>query len=359
MRPFTAVFAATAIALPWYWAVGLATNGEFLRGFFLEHNLGRATATMEHHSGSVFFYPLAILVGFFPWSVFAAPLAIDTTLQLRRSDRFHAGYLLAVCWIVVYVGVFTLARTKLPSYVTPCYPALALLIGNYIDRWSRHAAAVTGGWLFAAFASLAIVGAAIAAGLPIVARKFLPGDEWLGLIGLIPLAGGIACLALYASRKQLVAAGTFGLTAGSFVLLLFTFALPRVDRQQTNDRLLAAIDARSRDPHIAAYKTLEPSWVFYGRRPIHEIGARPDAAGQETAARAASRFLAAGDTFLITTDDRLPELMPALPPHVSVLETTPYFLHHGRKLVLLGHNTPAYRITTQPTMPGRKPGLIR
>ena len=42
MRPLTAIFAAAAVALPWYWAVGLATDGEFLRGFFLEHNLNRA-----------------------------------------------------------------------------------------------------------------------------------------------------------------------------------------------------------------------------------------------------------------------------------------------------------------------------
>src|SRR5882724_8048523 len=136
MRPFTALFAAAAVALPWYWAVGLATNGEFLRAFFFEHNLARATGAMEGHHGTVFYYPLAILVGFFPWSVFAVPLGIDTVLQLRRRDRhvvgtlrapstdngtrsvpatygLHAGYLLAVCWVGVYVGLFSLARTKL------------------------------------------------------------------------------------------------------------------------------------------------------------------------------------------------------------------------------------------------------
>src|SRR5262245_31493483 len=162
MRPLTAIFAAVAVALPWYWAVGLATDGEFLRTFFFEHNLGRATGTMENHSGTIFFYPLAILVGFFPWSVFALPLAIDTVLQLRRRVHFHPGYLLAVCWIGVYVIIFSIARTKLPSYVTPCYPALALLAGDYIDRWGRQSAAVAGRWLLAAFTSLSVVGIGIA-----------------------------------------------------------------------------------------------------------------------------------------------------------------------------------------------------
>src|SRR5882724_9872217 len=196
MRPLTAIFAAAAVALPWYWAVGLATDGEFLRGFFFEHNLGRATETMEHHGGTVFFYPLAILVGFFPWSVFAVPLAIDTVLQLRRRDRLHAGYLLAVCWVGVYVVLFSLARTKLPSYVTPCYPALALLVGDYVDRWSRQSAAVAGRWLPVAFGCLALAGVAIAVAVPMASKLYLPGEEWVGLLGLTPLAGGVACIGL-------------------------------------------------------------------------------------------------------------------------------------------------------------------
>src|SRR4051812_21487795 len=194
MRPLTALFAAAAVALPWYFAVGVATNGEFLRSFFFEHNLGRATASLENHGGTIFYYPIAILVGFFPWSIFAIPVAIDTALQLRRRDRFHAGYLLAACWVGVYVALFSVARTKLPSYVTPCYPALALLVGDYIDRWSRQAASVAQGWLIAAFSCLAIVGIAVAVAVPLAAKQMLPGEEWLGLIGLIPLAGGVAWL---------------------------------------------------------------------------------------------------------------------------------------------------------------------
>ena len=92
MRPLTAIFAAAAIALPWYWAVGLATEGEFLRRFFLVENVARATGVaMEGHHGNIFYYPVAILVGFFPWSLFAAPLLIDLWLQLRRREGVQSG----------------------------------------------------------------------------------------------------------------------------------------------------------------------------------------------------------------------------------------------------------------------------
>jgi 4-amino-4-deoxy-L-arabinose transferase-like glycosyltransferase len=336
MRPFTAIFAATAVALPWYWAVGLATDGEFLRSFFFDHNLARATAALEHHSGTVFFYPLTLLIGFFPWSIFAIPLALDTALQMRRSDRFHSGYLLCVCWIGVYVALFSLARTKLPSYVTPCYPALALLVGDYIDRWSRQRASVAGGWLVFGFACLGFVGVGIAATVPLIAKRFLPGEEWLGLIGLVPVAGCVACLGFLAVRSYFAAAGTLGATAIAFATLMFAVGVDRIDRHQTNHTLLEAIFSRSGQPRIASYSILEPSWVFYGGTAIHEFVNNPRP-GRGNAADEAVQFLAESpDHFVITTAQKLPEISPNLPLGIGVIEQAPYFLHSGQKLVVVG-----------------------
>ena len=353
MRPFTAIFCAAAIALPWYLAVGLATEGEFLRGFFLEHNLSRATGVMEGHRGSVFFYPLAILVGFFPWSVFAIPLAIDTALQIRRRDRFHAGYLFCVCWLGVYVAIFSLARTKLPSYVTPCYPALALLVGDYVDRWSRQSAAVAGRWLPAAFGCLALVGAAIAVAVPMAARHYLPGEEWLGLLGLTPVAGGIACLGLAFVRNYRAAAGVFGATAVAFVTLLFAVGAQRVDQHQLNHVLFRTIHAHSRQPQIGAYKVLEPSWVFYGGHSIREFNGATRESAREAARQAAAFLAHSPDAYLITTAERHKELSALLPPDVGVLEQAPYFLKNDQ-LVVLSRRQPTAELSRN-VSPGQGP----
>jgi 4-amino-4-deoxy-L-arabinose transferase-like glycosyltransferase len=138
MRPITALGISLAIALPWYIWVGIRTDGEFLRGFFVDHHLGRATKSMEGHGGSIWFYPVAILAGFFPWSVFALPVFLDSIRHSKQNTKWMNGYLFAACWIGVYVGLFSLAKTKLPSYVTPCYPALALATGCFVDRWTRN-----------------------------------------------------------------------------------------------------------------------------------------------------------------------------------------------------------------------------
>eukprot|EP01046_Picozoa_sp_COSAG06_P083619 COSAG06_NODE_30504_length_538_cov_0.353075_1_plen_58_part_01 len=42
---------------------------------------------------------------------------------------------LMLCWVGVQVVAFTIAQTKLPSYVTPCYPALAVLTATYLCQF--------------------------------------------------------------------------------------------------------------------------------------------------------------------------------------------------------------------------------
>ena len=46
MRPVTAVVVILAVAAPWYVWVGIRTDGEFLRGFFWQHNVARAVHTL-------------------------------------------------------------------------------------------------------------------------------------------------------------------------------------------------------------------------------------------------------------------------------------------------------------------------
>ena len=128
MRPVTAIMTAAAVALPWYVLVSLRTEGEWTREFLFTHNLSRATGVMEGHSGPpILFYVVAIMVGFFPWSILTIPAGMQIYSDYATAtERQKRGVVLALCWIGVYIGVFSIARTKLPSYVTPCYPALAM-----------------------------------------------------------------------------------------------------------------------------------------------------------------------------------------------------------------------------------------
>ena len=349
MRPLTAIAVALGVALPWYLWVGWRTDGEFLRGFFLDHNLGRATAAMEGHAGAPFYYPLTILVGLFPWSVLLVPIILETYSGLRRNNKHRAGYVLALCWIGVYVGIFTLARTKLPSYVTPCYPALALLVGRTIQCWVEGRTTDRLLWPRLSCASLASVGVLLMIALPWIAGRYLPGEQWLGALGCIPLTGGVACWWCIERRRFLISASMMASTATLFTTALLGGVADRVSRHQQNDILLAKIEQLDGPIELSAFGLLEPSWIFYGQRQINELHASGAAVwlGQwiETDGRwhpkppqglgdVAAKSGETKETLIITTDRHLERLESGLASPVEILADVPLFLKRDRLLLV-------------------------
>ncbi len=271
MRPLTAIAVVLIIALPWYVLVGLRTDGLWIRGFFLEHNLARATHSMEGHYGSALFYPIALLCGFFPWSIFAVPTVLDSTARLRTPSTRSPATLFAICWIGVYIGVFSLAQTKLPSYITPCYPAVALLTAGFVHAWLRGLAPVRPLWPRIGLGILAIIGLVALIGIPIAAARLLPGEQPLALIGLIPMITAIACMVLFKRARIGQASVVFAAGAALLMLSLFAIAAPRVDRHRTFGILLAATQRRANPPVIGTLEAIEPSWVFYAGQPLIRI----------------------------------------------------------------------------------------
>jgi hypothetical protein len=332
LRPITALFVTALVAGPWYYLVGVRTNGEWLRGFFLEHNLSRAMSPMEGHDGSFLFYPVALLVGTFPWSVLAIPIVLAIRQAWTEQDA-RPAFTLLLCWIGVYFAVFSCAQTKLPSYITPTYPAVAILVGYFLHQWERSAPDATRRWTswtrWPAISALtfASIGLVLTVALPIAAHLFLPGDEILGLLGLVPLVGGMA---MWSSVRRGVPAATvriLAISAALFIVGVFGLVAPRVGRHQQIEGLLRLARADGHPAPIAAFGSQEPSWVFYAKRSIPLIPAEES--------RRAARFLRTGpDRFLITTTHHLSQLESRLPPDVVVRGKIPYFLRNDSILLL-------------------------
>ncbi len=270
LRPLTALAVILAVAAPWYVWVGVRTDGEFLAGFFWQHNLARAMSSFEGHRGGPWFYPVAVSVGFFPWSVFTIPFAIDLVRGRRAAGRLSSERVFLLCWAGVWIGLFSLARTKLPSYVTPAYHALAVLVAGFVPRRAGGQVALGPRWRAVPLAILAVAGLAIAIALPLAARRYVPGAEWLGAIGFLPLAG--ALVAAWAGRRNRSQWVLGSLAAASVAFVIATLGIvPSVsDRQQRSHEILAAIREFGAE-RVGAVGGLEPSWVFYGRQTIEEV----------------------------------------------------------------------------------------
>jgi 4-amino-4-deoxy-L-arabinose transferase-like glycosyltransferase len=264
------------VSAPWYLWVGLRTNGEWLRGFFLEHNLGRATTAMEGHGGGWWFYPVASCLGLFPWSMLWIPIATWSFAQLKTSAREAKLIRLGIVWFFGYIFVFTLASTKLPSYISPGYPGAAILIGGFLSDWQALRIRLSRFMMLLGAAVFTLVGLGIFGGIEYLARS----ENWpqLSLQGVWSVGftlTGLALVWLLMNRKP--QAWIPNLMLGSallFVTGLYGFLGPIVDSYRTDlNSIVAQTSKGNLDTDKAVWwslRTIEPSWVYYLGLPIHE-----------------------------------------------------------------------------------------
>lgn len=136
----------------------IATHGEYLQTGIGKHVLQRSFQPMESHGGPgvggyVLFLPYYLAVSFFsffPWCLFLPGCAKRLWAQREPDENYLLGPVLIV------LLVFTLIQTKLPHYVLPAYPMLAMLVARQAERsrWARLILAAT----LIAYLLIALVG---------------------------------------------------------------------------------------------------------------------------------------------------------------------------------------------------------
>ncbi len=122
IRPLPGLLLLTAIVLPWFVAIQNATGGEFMQKAFFGDFLPKLLAGQESHGAPPGYYLLLFPVLFWPGSLLVVRYLPD--LWQKRSDD-AVRFLFA--WIIPAWIVFELVPTKLPHYVMPFFPAIALL----------------------------------------------------------------------------------------------------------------------------------------------------------------------------------------------------------------------------------------
>ncbi|MDA7950208.1 MAG: glycosyltransferase family 39 protein [Pirellulaceae bacterium] len=345
MRLFWAMIVCLGVALPWYLAVSYSTDHTWTYRFFLEHNLGRASQAMESHSGGILFYPATYFFGFYPWSLFAVPVLLDLIAQMRQRSSNYYGLLFLCCWVGVYLGAFSLAATKLPSYFTPSYPAIALLTGHYLYSL-YYGKNLTASWwpkVSLLFQGVSAIG--ITTGLLILFNIHLPSISWLALLGVLPLLSAIAGWRFYSQGNSPAFLIQFGSFAILFSIGIFGVGAIEISAQRTEVKLLLQRAVGLRDnPELATYEVLEPSWVFYSGTTIVELqkeGAIKKDDDQipfwkERPKYGVENYLKKHpETLVVTTEKKLEELKRLAPATFEVLGRTPYFLQK-QELLLLG-----------------------
>jgi 4-amino-4-deoxy-L-arabinose transferase-like glycosyltransferase len=155
-----AIAAFCVVALPWY-IVCAIRNPDFLRVFILQHNFERYLTPVFHHRQPIWFFGPVVLAALLPWTALLWPVAQEGLRLWRDKSWTRSPGFFFACWAVFPVLFFSFSESKLPSYILPAIPPLALLCAAaFIRAFDRSktlatalAAAIGVSWIVLAIAA--------------------------------------------------------------------------------------------------------------------------------------------------------------------------------------------------------------
>lgn len=345
LRPLAAVVMVLLVVGPWYGLVQARTDGAFGAGFIGVHNVRRFLEPFERHRGSILYYVPALLLGFFPWSMFTIPTAIDTWRRIRGRLPGRDSALLLAVWIVFWVGFFSLAQTKLPNYIVPVFPAAAILTAAFLVRWMQAPDRDSRLWMTIALGLLVGCGAAAMAaclwlpslrvgGGTLLERLHLaaPVEGVLrvaSLGGAVMIVGGAIAWALAACGRRRDALLAYVAMSAAFALHLFGPTAAEADRHQPTRALVAALRAHGADAdaHVGQHRYSFPGLVHYRQGPVEPC---------RDAAAVAGFFARHPRGFMVVVPEDPDGLTRLLPPATSVVAEVPMFPEAGRAWLVRG-----------------------
>jgi 4-amino-4-deoxy-L-arabinose transferase-like glycosyltransferase len=136
-----------AMVLPWFIAVQ-HQNPTFFREFFLQHNLERFATDRYQHEQPFWYYIVVIFLAMMPWTIIALRALMDgiqtsvaewrlrhasasKPAPSRMGDAFPE---FLVLWALIPIAFFSFSQSKLPGYILPSIPPIAILTGDYLFR---------------------------------------------------------------------------------------------------------------------------------------------------------------------------------------------------------------------------------
>jgi 4-amino-4-deoxy-L-arabinose transferase-like glycosyltransferase len=278
------------ISGPWYGAQ-LAVNGmEFVDQFFIKHHFARYMDVISGHRGPFYYFIPVLLCGFFPWIVFLPSgiktviresnlVALIKTIFDNKKEKIlsHTGSvgLFALIWFAVIFLFFSFSTTKLPNYILPSIPAVAILVSIGLSKHDKLEEY--------SYAALGILSFAVGIVIFFFSRKYLfkigVYDDTTWTLGISFLMFGMIIVSLY---RLFLKKSVFVYLATLMTIFLIIFsinALPIIDNylQGTLYRYsLYAKDILSDNEKIIVYDLNKPSILFYSGHNILPIKNKQD-----------------------------------------------------------------------------------
>lgn len=142
----------------WYGLQWLHYQQAFVETVVVSQSFSRLWRAVDNNSGPPWYYFLRLL-HFLPWLIFSL-----YGLHLAWKNRIWSWAKLVLIWSSIYFVVVSIMSTKLPWYILPIYPALALAAGAMITEVLRYPSQFSNHWSWPTWGSLLILLGGVAGG---------------------------------------------------------------------------------------------------------------------------------------------------------------------------------------------------
>jgi len=278
MRPVAGPLLFLAIAAPWFAAV-IAANKEFFHFFFIQEHFERFTTRMHGRYQPAWYFIPVLAVGIAPW-LLPALFSLKNLHRKDKDERFDTRFFLWL-WVLIVFVFFSLSDSKLPSYILPVVPALALLIGEALPGMPR-------GVLLAQAALALAAGIAAASLSPAAMSGYAPYLPWA--VSVSALAAGCGLVASFFAWRGSSAAAAAALAAAGFFCTQLALVGHRVLAPLFSAAsLVAAAPPIPPDAIVYAVDAYDHSIPWYLRRTVRMVGYKDEL--EKAVAWEPSRFI--------------------------------------------------------------------
>jgi 4-amino-4-deoxy-L-arabinose transferase-like glycosyltransferase len=262
---------ALAVAAIWY-GPAIARHGwRFIDEFIIQHHFKRYLSNKYHHPQPFFYYLLIIFPMALPWIALSIhSIAKARNWDWRGESSSHRLRIFALAWILFPLLFFSFSGSKLPGYILPVIPAMALLGGERLSR------IITGGdrsWTMSIMLLVLVVAGIGIVAFAIISRTF---NVWCASVIAAPLfIGGLLDLQLRTQRAVAALVIGFAVVLSFFVAL--NCEIPAMSESHSSRQLIQAATERGYgSAPVYALHEIDRSVEFYAAdRVVYDAAGQP------------------------------------------------------------------------------------
>ncbi len=276
MRVNAGIAIYAVISVPWFAYMLIKYKSAYFNYYFVSDHLSRFF-TSDFLRPRPFYYYFQILLGdFLPWTLFLVLAFFMSELKFdkirdKKSENFT--FLIAL-WAGVILLTFSLSGTKLPHYINPAFPPLALITGIYISKFIEGKNRP--GKRFMISQSVVVLTLLILVVFVFIHGHFLIAESMVSpviyVLAVLPLI--ISGFLIYTIVRKKITYFIF--ISGIGILLLYlgviTILMPVYEHTKpVKDISLYLKSIVKPEDEVCLYKTINPAVMYYLEKKVHEI----------------------------------------------------------------------------------------